>query len=139
MNDQELTAAIKEISEEYWAEHSFPALLSGLPKKLEAKFPDYRTTLGARSLKAFIKETECVESYWLIEHPTIRAKVGVSPASVTYEFPQEPVRQPKKPAVIESSDNQATTLAFLRVLATLPESDLDKIVIPVSILTKLLK
>lgn len=139
MNDQALTKAVTEISEEYWAEQNSPVLLSGLPKKLEAKLPDYRLALGARSLKAFIRETEINGSYKLIEHPTLKAKIGVAPSSATYEFPQEPTRQPKRPIAPESNNNQAATLAFLRALATLPESDLERVVIPVSVLTKLLK
>lgn len=136
MDDQEaLVAAVKAISDDFWAQRETPVLLSGLPKLLEARIPDYRSTLGTRSLKSFIKETEGSGDYKLIEHPTLKAKIGVAPVSANFEFPQESPRH----SMTTDANKQAITLAFLRVLATLPESDLDKVVIPTSILTKLLK
>jgi hypothetical protein len=138
MDTQEtLITTIKTISDEYWAQRETAALLSGLPKMLETKIPDYRSILGVRSLKAFIKETESDETYKLIEHPTLKAKIGVAPTSADFAFPQEPPLQSTRSTAVGS--NQAVTIAFLRALATLPESDIDKVVIPASVLTKLLK
>lgn len=136
MADQnQLATTIKTISEKQWAEKDAPVLLSALPPMLERELPDYRTVLGTRSLKVFIKETGETAGYRLVEHPTLRAKVGVVPAIASYEFPAE--TPPSSKAVANS--NKEVTLAFFRALATLPDADLEKMVIPASVLVKLLK
>lgn len=133
-DQNKLVAALKSISEKYWAERNLPALLSALPRMLESEIPDYRTVLGLRTLKAFIKETEAA-GYKLVEHPVQRARVGIAPAAAAYEYPLEsPLSK-----TIPSKSNQGATLAFFRALATLPEAELDKVVIPASVLVKLLK
>lgn len=137
MEDQnELVTAIKTISDEYWGEQNSPVLLSALPLILEKKAPNYRAVLGDRTLKTFIMKTESTGSYKLVEHPVQRARVGVVPAEANYEFPQG---VPSPPTTITAKNSQEVTLAFFRALATLPEDDLDKVVIPVSVLVKLLK
>lgn len=135
-NQSELVTAIKAISEDYWRSQNSPILLSALPLMLEKSNPNYRAVLGDRTLKAFVRETENTESYKLVEHPIQRARVGVVPAEANYEFPQG---VPSPPTVITAKNSQEVTLAFFRALATLPEDDLDKVVIPVSVLVKLLK
>lgn len=135
-NQDRLVTTVKAISERRWAEQSSPVLLSALPKLLEGEVPDYRSVLGARTLKAFIKETGEVAGYKLVEHPTQHARVGVAPATVDYQFPPELSPPPK---TIAAKSSQDVTLAFFRALATLPDTDLDKVVIPASVLVKLLK
>lgn len=137
MEDQnKLVTTVKELSERHWAEKSSPVLLSALPKLLEREVPDYRSVLGFRTLKAFIKETGEAAGYKLVEHPTQHARVGVAPAAVDYQFPLNLSPPPK---TIAAKSNQDVTLAFFRALATLSDTDLDKVVIPASVLVKLLK
>ena len=137
-NQEKLTATIKAISDEYWEKHKAPILLSGLPIMLEAKGCDYRVGLGeGYTLKTFIKETGETGGYKLVEHPIQKAKVAVAPIATNFEFPQEAARQSTRATAAEGG--QEVTLAFLRALANLPESELDKVVIPVSVLIKLLK
>lgn len=137
LDDQnKLVTTIKDLSERHWAEKKSPVLLSALPKLLEGEVPDYRSVLGSRTLKAFIKETEEATGYKLIEHPTQHMRVAVAPAAVDYQFPLDPSPLPK---TIASKNSQDVTLAFFRALATLPDTDLDKVTIPVSVLVKLLK
>ena len=137
MQDQtKVVMSLKAISDRNWAEKKYPLLLSALPRILEEEVPDYRTVLGPCTLKRFIKETGEAAGYKLVEHPTQRARVGIAPAATTYEFPPEPSHVPKP---IAAKSNQEVTLAFFRALATLPDSDLDKLIIPASVIVKLLK
>jgi hypothetical protein len=137
MEDQnKLETTVKVISEKHWAERQAPILLSALPRLLEGEVPDYRTALGPRTLKAFIRETGEAAGYKLVEHPTQQARVGVAPATASYEFPAELHTSTK---TVPAKSNQAVTLAFFRALATLSDADLDKVAIPVSVLVKLLK
>jgi len=103
---------------------------------LEDKVPDFRTALGSRTLKAFIKETEQFGGYKLVEHPIQRARVGVVPAGADYKFPSE---MDHSSMTIAKGSHQEATLAFFRALATLPSEDLEKVIIPASVLVKLLK
>jgi hypothetical protein len=134
--DKRVAEAVSEISQAHWDEQNSPLLLSALPPILERKTSEYRTVLGPRTLKAFIKETGEVAGYKLVEHPTQPARVGVVPAAAHYEFPLEPAAPPK---TTTARSNQEATLAFFRALATLPDDDLEKVVIPVSVFVKLLK
>lgn len=137
MEDQnKVVTCIKTVSDEHWAKQNSPVLLSALPQILEREIPDFRMTLGHRTLKAFIKETGEAAGYKLVEHPIQRARVSVAPAAADYTFPSEMPLPAKK---IAAKSNQEATLAFFRALATLPAADLDNVVIPASVLVKLLK
>lgn len=137
MDDQtKVVTAIKTIVDGRWQELKLPVLLSSLPKILERECPDFRGILGHRTLKAFIKETEVIGGYAIAEHPTQRARVGVAPTVAAYAFPVN-TSAPTKMSTPKS--NRETTLAFLRALDSLPGPDLDNVVIPVSVLVKLLK
>lgn len=138
-NEQEVKTALKSISDAHWNVHNFPILLSNLAPMLEEATADYKEGLGNRTLKAFIKETGGSEAgFKLIEHPTQPAKLAVAPYGAEYEFPKEEPRPMGKTARASSS-NQEPVLAFLRALSGLPPEELEKVVIPVSILVKLLK
>jgi hypothetical protein len=137
MEDQNKVATtIKAISDKHWAERNSPVLLSALPPILEKEAPDFRAVLGARTLKAFIQETGVATGYKLVEHTTQRARVGVVPLAVDYAFPSEPAGPVR---TISVKSNQEATLAFFRALATLPDADLDNVIIPASVMVKLLK
>lgn len=137
-NEEQVKVALKKISEEHWRADAAPILLSSLPPMLETEAAGYREGLGGKTLKAFIKEVGHEAGFKLIEHPTQRAKLAIAPTIAEYEFPDE---EPRRAS--ESGGNFAKTqepvLAFLRALATLPPEELEKVVIPVSTLVKLLK
>lgn len=136
-NEQQLQASLKSISDFHWNTYSRPILLSNIPAILEKEGASYKEVLGTRTLKSFIKDFGPRAGFKLIEHPTLRAKVAVAPIDADYEFPAE--AQPENRSANNSSSNQDTVLAFLRVLSKLPSEELEKVIIPVSTLVKLLK
>lgn len=137
MADQtELVTTIKGICDGFWNENNSPVLLSALPPLLKGKVPDFRTILGDGSLKSFIKQTQVIGGYKLVEHPTQHARVGLVPENIDFEFPAMPTLSS---GPVTSKANQEATLSFLRALSTLPSSDLEKVIIPTSVLIKLLK
>jgi len=135
-DQKRVVECVKTISDEHWRDQQSPILLSALAPRLETVYPGYREVLGVRTLKAFIKETGAAAGYELFEHPIQHARVGVAPVGASYEFPSELTTHS---ATIPARGTHESTLAFLRALATLPSGDLDKVVIPVSVLVKLLK
>ncbi|RZU36810.1 hypothetical protein EV700_3282 [Fluviicoccus keumensis] len=136
MDQNLLETAVKEICDSYWASRQVPVLLSGLPSMLQEKIPNFRALLGVRTLKVFLQETGGNAGYKLVEHPSQKARIGVIPAAEEYVFPSEPQTSTK---TIKDDVRQEAVLAFLRELSKLPDSELDKVNIPVSVLVKLLK
>lgn len=132
--EERLTAALKGMAEKAWEERQRPVLLSVLPRLLATEVPEYRDSLAGRSLKAFVKATEVAGGYVLIEHPSIRAKVAVAPAAANYQFP---ANEPSTHA--HRASTRQVTLEFLSALSELPDADQDKVTIPVSVLSKLLR
>ncbi|MGO3714404.1 hypothetical protein [Alcaligenes aquatilis] len=141
MNDDKLIQALEKLVRDTWKNEKEPVLLSALPRILELTLPDFREILNGRSIKKFIVDTGASGNYELVEHPSIRAKISVAPKDSNYQFPDSE----KKPAYRKyaaskkTSESQEITLSFLKEVGNLAESEQDKIVIPVSILAKLLK
>jgi len=146
-DEQEVKTALKKITDAHWDAHKAPILLSQLPVKLEVEAPDYKEALAGKSLKAFAIAASEGAGFKLIAHPTQRAKLGLVPSDVNFAFPkeetllqgltssgsgQEGVRE-------RGSRTQEPVLALLRALRALPPEELEKVVIPVSTLVKLLK
>jgi hypothetical protein len=132
--EENLIAALRAMADKSWEDRQRPVLLSALPRLLETEVPEYREALAGRSFKAFVKATEQAGGYTLIEHPSIRAKVAVAPATANYQFPaNEPATHTHR------ASTRQVTLDFLSALSELPEADQDKVAIPVSVVAKLLK
>lgn len=124
---------IQSVTHEYWHENQKPLLLSGLPKMLAKECPDLQTHLKGQRLKDFISETAAQGRYKLVVHPLQKAKIGVVPFDIEYNFSDA------SDLSVKVRNVQSVTLAFLRVLESLPEHEADKVVIPTSVLIKLLK
>lgn len=132
--EEKLIAALRALADKTWAERQGPVLLSALPRLLASEVPEFRDALASRSFKTFVKATEEAGGYRLVEHPSVRAKVAVAPATANYQFPSsDPTPHAHK------SSSRETTLEFLRAVAELSEADQGKVSIPVSVLVKLLK
>jgi len=140
-DEQEIKAAIKRITDERWAVRKAPILLSELPSRLEAEIPDYRDVLGSKSLKAFASDISEASGVKLVEHPSQRAKLGLVPTDVVFEFSTEEITQQgiSEGSRLRGPQSQEPVLFFLRALRALPPDELEKVVIPVSTLVKLLK
>jgi len=145
--EQEVKTALKKITDAYWDARKTPILLSQLPEKLEAEAPDYKEVLAGKSLKAFALAVGEESEFKLITHPSQRAKLGLVPVNVDFEFPKEEATpqsvSPPAAGQVVTRDrgprSQEPVLALLRSLRALPPEELEKVVIPVSTLVKLLK
>lgn len=67
-----------------------------------------------------------------------KAKIGIVPAGVDYDFPAEAVEPRLAKMRSEASQSEYSPRAFLRALSKLSDEELDQIVIPTRILVKLL-
>ena len=141
MDQEGLKAALKTIAEKHWAETQKAMLLSDVAPALVTAAGDggdYKTLLAGKSLKAFIKDTGDSHGYRLVEHPTQSARIAIAPLNSDFEFTAAvPEKTTKKSSAARKSENKA--IALLDILASLPQEELEKISIPVSVLVRLLK
>lgn len=146
IDELSLKEALKKIADEYWGERKQPLLLSALPEKLSDAVGDYKDVIGNRSLKSFILSSGEGFGFKLIAHPTQSAKLGLLPVEANFEFPAEE-EAPQQRAIVATQErtrergirSQEPVLTLLRALRALPAEELEKVVIPVSVLVKLLK
>lgn len=138
-NQDTLANALRRIVDEAFKAGRLPILLSSLPPMLEKEVSgtSYRDLLEGKSIKKFITETGENSGYKLVEHPTQKAKIGLIPADANFEFPSNQDETKKERPAERKIENAAIT--FFRALADLPDEDLEKISIPVSVIVKLLK
>ncbi len=141
MNKNDLGNALKNLADDTWRSEQKPLLLSDLPAQLKRKFEneDYKSILGTESLKSFVKNSGTDFGYQLVEHPTQRAKLGIVPGNVEYSFPVEPTKDENIATDGRATKGIVNGVALMRLLSKLPDSDLEKITIPVSVLVKLFR
>jgi hypothetical protein len=130
---------IVKMVEAYWNDEQEPLLLSELGPNLKS----YRDIIAPLTLKQFVGTLS--DRITVVQHSSKRAKVGVIPASKTYSYDEKetvqevsPVQADRKPRSNPRS-NKFVVLNFLEALATLDEEDLKQVVIPASVLAKLVK
>lgn len=132
MDAEQLSRALKAVSATHWSSKQQPVLLSALPMLLKDHLnADYKDALNGETLKDFIKRTSVAFQYRLVEHPTQKAKLGLVPAEVPFEFPTIPI----------SSSVSLTTAdahAFARVLLSLTEEEQRAVLLPGTLVAKLI-
>jgi len=134
MTTDDLVAALRRIAIEGWESNKQPVFLSYLPKLLsEALGADYRDLLGGMSLKKFIVQSDASVGYQIAQHPTQRAKVGILPAGVSYEFPAGP-----DAIVVRQGVSRADVNGFVSVLRSMSTEELFRTSFPASFVVRLL-
>ena len=90
----------------------------------------------------FVKRTEKKDGYRLVEHPVQKPKVGIVPYEVEFKFSEfertAPFTEDPPEATHFVSERERAVLSFLRSLSHLSEQEIDSVVIPTRVLTKLL-
>lgn len=133
MTKNEFLAALRNITQEYWDKHQFPLLLSQLPKELEAQTEgDYKPLLTPGGLKRFIKESELEGGYRLVEHPSLRAKIGIVPSEVEFEFQQ--FTNPQSIDTVSRQDIEG----FCKILKSLTPDERRTFSLPATLVVRLL-
>jgi len=136
-NAEPITKILKEKADQMWSELSQPYLLSLAGPELKSRGIDYLAALGGERLKAFVRRTAPQSGYRLVEHPTQKAKVGIVPSGIDFQFSEaEEGAEPARPRV--PGNNAQVLVAFLRALRNLPGDDLDKVIIPTRVLVRIL-
>lgn len=134
--EEALITFIAERAREAWEARQQPYYLSNLAPALKQAGFTYRDVTGEGSLAAWAEGAN-QEEWRVVRHPQQTSKIGVVPAGSPFTFDaaeagasvrDDASRLRKKPIVVR----------FLEELRKLDQSDLDKIVLPVSVIVKLL-
>lgn len=115
-----------------------PYLLSFAAPDMAAISIDYKAILNGERLKAFVERTAREGKYQIVKHPRQRAKVGVVPSGVRFQFEDADQGGAGMSRHIHTTSEQGTTLLnFLKALADLPQEELEGLVIPARVLVRL--
>lgn len=127
---------VSEMAAQRWADGNKPFFFSEISPLLKARNVNYRDIIGAEvTLKRFLREN-AGNGFRVVQHPTKSAHVAAVPITASFEF-AAPKEAPDTRKCAYAS-RRKTTLEFLRVLSELESSDIEKVVIPVGVLLKLL-
>jgi hypothetical protein len=131
---------VQGIVREHWGATREPLLLSLIAPELSSHGMDYKQLLGTVRLSEFLA-SNAEGRFVLVRHPTKRAKVGLIPAGEQFEYEPEPIPVTRTAIGVTSKRRSAryALLNFLDALGDLPPEELDKIVLPVSAMVKLLE
>jgi hypothetical protein len=135
MNIDDLSTALREITQDQWGKFQQPILLSDLPSKLQEKLEaDYKEIIGGKSLKSFIQNSGTDKGYRLVEHPTQRARLGLVPDGIAFEFSVEETKE----MTVSSKLTKQDIDGFVKVLECLSPEELRRVSLPASLFVKLL-
>lgn len=122
-----------------WERNGAPYFLSALPPEFKLEGHDYKDVIGDERLKSAAKRLSERYGFKVVEHPTIKAKVGVIPKDQIFEFSTE--RSEKKlPVRIEQDsveERRRIVLDFLELIGRLPPDLLSEVSIPAKVLSRL--
>ena len=136
----DIQRVLSEKAKERWETEKRPYLLSDVGLDMKIRGIDYRAILGEERVKGFVQRTQEAAGYRLVAHPSQKAKIGIVPAGVDFSFAEASEadgEQARKP--VEPSRREGPVIAFLRAVSRLPDEDQDAVIIPVRVLTKLLR
>lgn len=131
--ENELIDLIKTKVQEKWDKNKEPYLLSSVGSDYKGTVP-LKKALNGKRLKEWAILNQDNLKIDISIHPTQKEKIGLIPQNERYDYPGEIKEVTQK----IKKNKKAITLEFLGMLGELSEEEADKIIIPTSILTKLL-
>ncbi|WP_313162444.1 hypothetical protein [Kosakonia cowanii] len=129
----ELIELIKNKVNKKWEQKKEPYLLSSVGSDYKGDTP-LKKVLNGKRLKEWALLNKDKLNIEISIHPTQKEKIGLIPQNEKYDYPE----QIKAISHITKKNKKTITIDFLSMLRDLPTEDADKIIIPTSILTKLL-
>ncbi len=131
-----LKAFLMARTQSHWDEYQQPYFLSRAATDIKAQGIDYRDILKDEKLKEFSRRVRIEDGFRLVEHPSQKAKVGLVPTDIAFQFPVE-VDDAQQGGSPQNRVHGQTLLDFLHALSRLPPEDLDAVVLPTRVLVKL--
>lgn len=129
---------LRKRAQETWDERGIPYYLSLVATDLKRMGVDYRTFTGPLRLVQWVSR-EAIPGTKLIAHPTIKAKVGLIPADVDYDFLSEPTVDQASCRQRPSGQRGQELVKFVESLAAMPEVASAELMVPAKVLIALLR
>lgn len=134
---------LSQIVMENWQERRKPVLLSYVGTKLAADGIDYRQWSPDGKLASILKAHS--EAFTYAASPYDALVAAVVPAGESFDWPEGGSQSPKEAASVTEGNNErlkrsrGALYAFVRELSRLPKSEADSVIIPTSVLIRLLE
>jgi hypothetical protein len=131
-------AYLRERARQTWDDRQIPYYLSIVATDLKRMDIDYHKFTGSLRLVQWASKEQIPETK-LVTHPTIKAKVGLLPADVEYDFTSEPTAE--RPALKPRTGGKRgqALIKFVDALAALPETAAAEFTVPAKVLIALLQ
>lgn len=131
-----LKTFIRKRTSETWKERHAPYYMSYVAIDLKKAGIDYRQFISPLKLSQWATTNEVPDTK-LVVHPQHKAKIAFVPASVDFEFSDEPVNPAHQ--VGPSRPRGRALLRFVDGLVNLPDEAIEDLQIPAKTLVALLK
>lgn len=128
---------LRDRTHETWDELKIPYYLSVLGSDLEKKGVKYRDFTGPLRLAQWLAHEKIPETK-LIVHPHHKAKVGLLPSEVIFNFEEDDSGESIKKSQKRNQSEKAL-IDFVKAFSVLPEEALESYEIPAKILLAFLK
>ena len=144
MTKDELIEFLQRRTTEVWDVSKQPYYLARVQPDLRESGKNYREATGEQTLALF---SETVPNIRVVRHPHQKAKIGLVPASSSFEFSEiegQSSTEATTPALPSRSrvyrpGSQRVVVDFLQLLSTLDDDDLKDFHIPSLVLAKMLR
>lgn len=144
MTKDELIEFLQRRTTEVWDASKQPYYLARVQPDLRESGKNYREATGEQTLALF---SETVPNIRVVRHPHQKAKIGLVPASSSFEFSEiegQSSTEATTPALPSRSrvyrpGSQRVVVDFLQLLSTLDDDDLKDFHIPSLVLAKMLR
>ncbi|MBC9247495.1 hypothetical protein H4P12_12420 [Paracoccus sp. 11-3] len=129
---------LRQRAQETWDERQIPYYLSLVAIDLKQKGVDYRTFTGPLRLAQWLTREDIPDTK-LVAHPTVKAKVGLIPAGVDFDFSSEPAADQIHSRSRPSDRRGQELIKFVDSLAAMPETASAELSVPAKVLIALLR
>ncbi|WP_413514419.1 hypothetical protein [Serratia proteamaculans] len=133
--ENELIDLIKAKVNEKWEKDNEPYLLSSVGSNFKGT-STLKEALNGKRLKEWVVLNKDRLNVEISMHPTQMEKIGLIPINEKYEY--TPEQKSTKTTKATTNYKKQTTINFILMLGELTPEEADKVVIPTSILSKLL-
>lgn len=137
--ENELIELIKNKVQGKWEKNKEPYLLSSVGSDFKGT-STLKEVLNGKRLKEWAISNKDKLNVEISIHPTQKEKIGLIPNSEQYEYTseQKATKGIRATKATSNSNKKQTTINFILMLGELTPDEADKVVIPTSILSKLL-
>lgn len=128
---------LRKRAQETWVERQTPYYMSFVANDLKKQGINYHNFTGPLRLVQWASK-EKIPDTRLVSHPTVKAKVGLIPENVPFEFDDDAQGSISAPRVTSSGKRGQALIDFVEALTSLSEEAAENYSVPSTVLIALL-